>query len=149
MRARAHNVPSRLSAKDGSTQTAAHTRRRARFASRAAAFAAAASAGDSPLPAASEAAAAAAALCPGSRGGLPAPGGFSVFRLRTGVTNDATDRPGRQCLRGAPCSRQTQNNSTGPHACNCGVHRVAKKWVAVPFSCYALVAALLLIVIFL
>lgn len=70
-------------------QAAAHTRRRARFASRTAAFAAAASAGDSPLPAASAAAAAAAALCPGGRGGLPAPGGFSVFRLRKGITKSA------------------------------------------------------------
>ena len=75
------------------TQKAAHTRRRARFASRAAALAAAASAGDSPLQAASDAAATAAALCPGGRGGLPAPGGFSVFRLHTESQKDAAGWP--------------------------------------------------------
>ena len=126
-----------------------HTRRRARFASRAAAFAAAASAGDSPLPAASEAAAAAAAPCPGGRGGLPAPGGFSVFRLREGVTRDAA-------VWGS--SRMSNRTQFAAESARCQ-HRVigsaqesrcaAKSGLRAPFCCYALVAALLLIVVFL
>ena len=132
-------------------QAAAHTRRRARFASRAAAFAAAASAGDSPLPAASEAAAAAAAPCPGGRGGLPVPGGFSVFRLRTGMGITGMQLSGEAAVAstGPALQQAALAVNTGPQAVHASHAMQHKSGLRAPYSCYTLVAALLLLVIFL
>ena len=112
---------------------AAHTRRRARFASRAAAFAAAASAGDSPLPAASEAAA---ALCPGGRGGLPAPGGFSVFRLRKGMGITGMQLSGEAAVgsTGPALQQAALAVNTGPQAVHTSHAVQHKSGLRAPFS---------------